>query len=161
MLKKTLESPLDLELVLGGTLRGRAWRGRFLGLRAEPVGGRRCVWRAGTLARVKLRVTFAYARRLPRAVRSQGPPRGSPFESGRRLPAPLLSLIPVTSFSSSSSSHQSTKIQFRGLKPLRGVEFSSVAQSRPTLRLHESQHARPPCSSPSLGVHSDSSPSSP
>ena len=122
-----------MELVLGGTLRGRAWRGRFLGLRAEPVGGRRCVWRAGTLARVKLRITFAYVRRLPRAVRSQGPPRGSHFESGRRLPAPLLSLIPVTSFSSSSSSHQSTKIQFRGLKPLRGVEFSSVAQSCPTL----------------------------
>ena len=29
------------------------------------------------------------------------------------------------------------------------------------LRPHESQHARPPCSSPSPGVHSDSCPSSP
>ena len=30
-----------------------------------------------------------------------------------------------------------------------------------SLRPHESQHARPPCSSPSPGVHSDSRPSSP
>ena len=36
------------------------------------------------------------------------------------------------------------------------VRFSSVAQSCPTLRPHESQHARPPCPSPSPGVHSDS-----
>jgi len=39
-------------------------------------------------------------------------------------------------------------------------EFSSVAQSCPTLRPHESQHARPPCPSPTPGVHSDSCPSS-
>ena len=31
---------------------------------------------------------------------------------------------------------------------------SSVAQSCPTLRPHESQHARPPCPSPTPGVHS-------
>ena len=36
----------------------------------------------------------------------------------------------------------------------------SVAQSCPTLQLHESQHARPPCPSPTPGVHSDSCPSS-
>ena len=36
------------------------------------------------------------------------------------------------------------------------VQFSSVAQSCPTLRPHESQHARPPCPSPTPGVHSDS-----
>ena len=41
------------------------------------------------------------------------------------------------------------------------VQFSSVAQSCPTLRPHEVQHARPPCPSPSPGVHSDSRPSSP
>ena len=41
------------------------------------------------------------------------------------------------------------------------VQFSSVAQSCPTLRPHESQHARPPCPTPTLGVHSDSRPSSP
>ena len=40
------------------------------------------------------------------------------------------------------------------------VQFSSVAKSCPTLRTHESQHARPPCPSPTPGVHSDSRPSS-
>ena len=37
-------------------------------------------------------------------------------------------------------------------------QIRSVAQSCPTLRPHELQHARPPCPSPTLGVHSDSSP---
>ena len=36
------------------------------------------------------------------------------------------------------------------------VQFSSVAQSCLTLRLHESQHARPPCLSPTPGVYSNS-----
>ena len=44
------------------------------------------------------------------------------------------------------------------------VQFSSVHFSgsvvSDSLRPHESQHARPPCSSPSPGVHSDSHPSS-
>ena len=40
------------------------------------------------------------------------------------------------------------------------LQFSSVAQSCPTLWPHESQHARPPCPSPTPGVHSDSRPSS-
>ena len=39
-------------------------------------------------------------------------------------------------------------------------KFSSVAQSCLTLRTHELQHARPPCPSPTPGVHSDSHPSS-
>ena len=38
------------------------------------------------------------------------------------------------------------------------VQFSSVAQSCPTLRPHESQHARPPCPSPTPGVYSNSCP---
>ena len=42
--------------------------------------------------------------------------------------------------------------------------FNSVQFSRSvvsdSLRPHESQHARPPCPSPTLGVHSDSRPSS-
>ena len=33
------------------------------------------------------------------------------------------------------------------------VQFSSVTQSCPTLKPHESQHARPPCLSPTPGVH--------
>ena len=37
---------------------------------------------------------------------------------------------------------------------------SSVIQSCPTLRHHESQHARPPCPSPTPGVYSNSCPSS-
>ena len=38
------------------------------------------------------------------------------------------------------------------------VQFSSVAQLCPTLWPHELQHARPPCPSPTPGVHSDSRP---
>ena len=45
------------------------------------------------------------------------------------------------------------------------LSFSSVQFSRSvvsdSLRLHESQHARPPCPSPTPWVHSDSHPSSP
>ena len=40
------------------------------------------------------------------------------------------------------------------------VQFSSVTQSWPTLWPHESQHSRPPCPSPTPGVHSNSRPSS-
>ena len=40
------------------------------------------------------------------------------------------------------------------------VQFSCSVVSD-TLRPHESQHTRPPCPSPSPGVHSDSCPSSP
>ena len=38
-------------------------------------------------------------------------------------------------------------------------QFSSVPQSCPTLQLHESQHARPPCPPPTPGVYSNSCPS--
>ena len=40
------------------------------------------------------------------------------------------------------------------------VQFSCSVMSS-SFRPHESQHARPPCSSPSPGVHTDSRPSSP
>ena len=40
------------------------------------------------------------------------------------------------------------------------VQFSSVAQSCPTLQPHEWQHARPPCPSPTPGVYQNSCPSS-
>ena len=40
------------------------------------------------------------------------------------------------------------------------LQFSSVAQSYPTLQPHESQHTRPPCTSPTPGVSSDPHPSS-
>ena len=45
-------------------------------------------------------------------------------------------------------------------KQCSAVQFSLVAQCGPTLRPHESQHARPPCPSPTPGVHSNSDPSS-
>ena len=49
--------------------------------------------------------------------------------------------------------------------PPLNIQFSSVQFTRSvvsdSLRPHESQHARPPYSSPSPGVHSDSCPSSP
>ena len=38
------------------------------------------------------------------------------------------------------------------------LQFSSVTQSCPTLQPHELQHARPPCASPTPGVHSSSRP---
>ena len=38
--------------------------------------------------------------------------------------------------------------------------FSSVAQSCPTLRSHEPQHARPPCPSPTARAHPNPCPSS-
>ena len=49
----------------------------------------------------------------------------------------------------------------KGFLGFSSVQFSSVAQSCSTLcDPHESQHARPPCPSPTPGVHSNSSPSS-
>ena len=51
-----------------------------------------------------------------------------------------------------------------GQKSLVGYSLSSVQFScsvvSDSLRPHESQHARPPCPSPTPGVHSDSRPSS-
>ena len=44
------------------------------------------------------------------------------------------------------------------VKSLSKYLFSSVAQSCPTLRSHEPQHARPPCPSPTSGVYSNSCP---
>ena len=38
------------------------------------------------------------------------------------------------------------------------IQFSSLAQSRPTLRPHESQHASPPCPSPTPRVYPNSCP---
>ena len=43
--------------------------------------------------------------------------------------------------------------------PISSVQFSCSVVSN-SLRPHESQHARPPCPSPTPGVHSDSCPSS-
>ena len=55
---------------------------------------------------------------------------------------------------------QKTKIMSSG--SISSVQFSSVAQSCPTLcdPMNCMQHARPPCPSPTPGVHSNSRPSS-
>ena len=50
------------------------------------------------------------------------------------------------------SSHPSTSVQFSSVQFSRSVVSDS-------LRPHESQHARPPCPSPTPQVHSDSHPS--
>ena len=52
---------------------------------------------------------------------------------------------------------QKTKIMASG--PISSVQFSCSVVSD-SLQPHESQHARPPCPSPTPGVHSDSHPSS-
>ena len=44
-------------------------------------------------------------------------------------------------------------------RPFSSVQFSLSVMSN-SLRPHESQHTRPPCPSPSTGVHSNSHPSS-
>ena len=50
--------------------------------------------------------------------------------------------------------------EFQKIASVSSVQFSHSVMSN-SLRPHESQHARPPCPSPSPGVHSDSHPSSP
>ena len=50
---------------------------------------------------------------------------------------------------------QKTKIRASG--PISSVQFSRSVVSD-SLRPHESQHARPPCPSPTPGVHSNSCP---
>ena len=53
-----------------------------------------------------------------------------------------------------------TTLMAESEKELSSVQFSRSVMSD-SLRPHESQHARPPCPSPSPRFHSDSSPSSP
>ena len=48
---------------------------------------------------------------------------------------------------------------YRSVSSLSSIQFSCSVMSD-SLPPHESQHARPPCPSPSPGVHSDSHPSS-
>ena len=54
---------------------------------------------------------------------------------------------------------QTTKIMASGSIQIRSDQISCLVMSD-SLRPHESQHARPPCPSPTPGVHSDSCPSS-
>ena len=56
--------------------------------------------------------------------------------------------------------HLKTVAGWQRSQPCGSVQFSRSVVSD-SLRPHESQHTRPPCPSPTLGVHSDSCPSSP
>ena len=58
-----------------------------------------------------------------------------------------------------SSEHFTTKLGVCYMLLFSSVQFSCSVVSD-SLRPHESQHARPPCPSPTPGVHSDSRPSS-
>jgi len=51
---------------------------------------------------------------------------------------------------------QKTKIMASG--PISSVQLSSVHLLTDTLRPHELQHSRPPCPSPTPGVHSNTRP---
>ena len=51
----------------------------------------------------------------------------------------------------------SQKTKIMASDPISSVQFSCSIMSD-SLRPHESQHARPPCPSPTPGVHSDSCP---
>ena len=62
-------------------------------------------------------------------------------------------------FSISSINHLLSNLPFQPFKDISSVQFSRSVVSD-SLRPHESQHARPPCPSPTPGVHSDSHPSS-
>ena len=67
---------------------------------------------------------------------------------------PFLPQVVVVKYESSSEVAGSRRSPSPNFSPK--VQFSSVAQSCPTLRPNEPQHARPPCSSPIPGVYSNS-----
>ena len=76
-------------------------------------------------------------------------------------PTISFSVIPFSSCFQSvpiSESFPMSRLFASGGKPFSSVQFSSVMSD--SLRSHESQHARPPCPSPTLGVHPNSCPSS-
>ena len=74
-------------------------------------------------------------------------------ESQEELKSLLMNVKEESEKAGLKLSIQKTKIMASG-----PIQFSSVTQSCPTLRPHESQHARPPCPSQTPGVHSDSRP---
>ena len=59
----------------------------------------------------------------------------------------------------SEGAHTGLQMKKKLQEKLSSVQFSRSVVSN-SLRPHESQHARPPCPSPTPGVHSDSRPSS-
>ena len=54
--------------------------------------------------------------------------------------------------------HEIKRHLFLGRKAMNNLDQISLSVVSDSLRPHESQHARPPCPSPTPGVHSDSGP---
>ena len=79
-----------------------------------------------------------------------------PFPAPPRNKALLISTFPYSTLHAQLISYLLQK----PFKSTSSVQFSRSVVSD-SLQPHESQHARPHCSSPSPGVHSDSRPSSP
>ena len=73
--------------------------------------------------------------------------------------ATWISRYTLSSFLSEKKSGLTAQTEFHASNRGRSVQFSRSVMSD-SLRPHESQHARPPCPSPTPGVHSDSRPSS-
>ena len=81
-----------------------------------------------------------------------------------RLPFPTPGDLPSTGIKPASCVDRQILTICYLQSPIWHVQFSSVQFSHSvvsdSLRPHESQHTRPPCPSPTPGVHSDSRPSS-
>ena len=73
------------------------------------------------------------------------------------LPSPPLHSAVCLSITNDPSSQASCLLPRHQLTPIRSDQISRSVVSN-SLRPHESQHARPPCPSPTPGVHSDSHP---
>ena len=94
---------------------------------------------------------------LPRSVGAQYATRGQWRNNFRKNEGmePKQKQYPVVDVTGNRRKVQCSKEQYC----ISSVQFSRSLVSD-SLRPHELQHARPPCSSPSPGVHSDSRPSS-
>ena len=83
-----------------------------------------------------------------------------PFEAQTPIPNNLFSLWLKTAFKVRAPAKLASYLGFPGsLSCIRSDQISCSVLSD-SLRAHESQHARPPCPSPTPGVHSDLRPSS-
>ena len=93
-------------------------------------------------------ITDPSTQRVPPNLREQTDSLPTPPRDHMSTPCSAHRMIPITRYLEIWS-----RIQFSS------VQFSPSVMSH-SLRPHESQHARPPCPSPTPGVHSDSCPSS-
>ena len=84
-----------------------------------------------------------------------------PLEKGMAIHSSILACkIPWTEETGGVHGVAKSRIRLSNYYYYYSVPFSSVAQSCPTFRPHELQHARPPCLSPTPRVYPNSCPSS-